>query len=166
MPRKFRPLASLTPAYRKRIESYQRRHPHAKGRIRARGHVSTKRIRAAKKGWETRRRNWRKLLEKTMFRNTLGTQMSDKAQLYSFTLFAYSLKELDESDLNRLEKKFEDLIGKWLARHYSRNYGFKDYWGTEIYRREENVEIACDKDDCGNWFFEVNASQVESGILS
>lgn len=133
-----------TPYY-KRIRKYHKKYPQATLKE-ARGHKPK--------------------ITETMFRNTLGTQMSDKAQLYSFTLFAYSLEELDESDLNRLQKKFEDLIGKWLAQHYSRSYDFKDYWGVEIYRKEENVEITYDKEDCGYWFFEVNAQEVESGILT
>jgi hypothetical protein len=143
--RKLKPVSELSPAYRKRIESYMKRHPGAT-REEARGHKP-----------------------KNMTRNTLGTGISDKNQSFSFTLYAYSKKDLDQTDLNNIEDFFKKKLVEWMRSRYKKaHYDWSDWenWGRKIVREEKNLKIDFDSEFYKKYSYEINQVQVEIDDLS
>lgn len=103
-----------------------------------------------------------------MYRNTLGTGISDRKVPFSFTLYSFSNYELDSSDLFRLESFFESLLVRWLKRRYpKRDYNMADWedWGKPIFRVETNEWLDVDVDLLNTYSYEVNQFEEQTGSL-
>jgi len=124
-----------------------------------------RRSEGAKRGWITRRRNMQ------MIRNVWGTACSDKNKAFSFTFYAFSADDLDESDAGKCEDKFSKLIDRWLrlqypGRHYTFDNSEADGWFREMVRREKNQSVPHYKPDFNKWIFEINTQEDSRGELS
>lgn len=154
MPRKLKPLAKLSPAYRKRVESYAKKYPGV-SRKEARGHAKSKKA----------FREWLRL-KTDMYRNVLGTGLSDKQKPFSLTLYGWTKNPMDVTDLFNFEKLFEQLQVKFLKKLYpKKRYNISDWWGGSIVRQEKNNPMDYNPDYIGSWSFEVNGSEEETGKL-
>ena len=153
VPRKLKPLAKLSPAYRKRIESYMRRHPFAT-RKEARGHKPKKRF----------------PLE-DMVRNTWGSYFACESkgiESGSFTFMVFSKDNLSSVDRGLCRNKFIKLLEDYMRRLYpNAHYSYDaDYWGSEIeIRNEINESVVFDKDFFGKWVFSFKGDEVNRGEL-
>ena len=133
-----------------------------------------RRSEAAKKAWEKRKEAKKEkptkgaiIEDAWMYRNTLGTGLSDHQKDISFTLYTFTWFELDYADLYKVERKLMDLITKWMQRQYPKQrYTFEgnfDEWshGREIVRKEApNTVYPYDSAFINTWVFEVHKQHV------